>query len=147
MSHTATTTRVIAILLRLAGVTTACAFLAMFLPVEWMAATHERLGLGPFPRSPLVDYLTRSIAALYGFHGCLLLIIATDPVKYRALVSYAAAMNIAFGIIMIAVDLHAGMPMFWTLAEGPPVIALGITVAVLNSKQPAPGYPITPASR
>ena len=127
----------IATLLRLAGVVTGCAFFAIVLPVDWMIATHEWLGLGVFPRSPLVDYLTRSIAALYGFHGCLLLILASDPIKYRALVWYAAAMNIAFGIIMIAIDLHAGMPMFWTIVEGPPIIALGIVVAILNSKQAA----------
>jgi hypothetical protein len=142
MTHTTTATWLIAILLRLAGVTTVCAFFATFLPVEWMVATHERLGLGVFPRSPLVDYLTRSIAALYGFHGCLLLIIASDPVKYRALVWYAATMNIAFGVIMIAIDLHAGMPMFWTLAEGPPIIALGIALAVLNAKQPVSTVPV-----
>jgi hypothetical protein len=80
-------------------------------------------------------------SALYGFHGCLLLIIASDPVKYRALVWYAAAMNIVFGMLMIAIDLHAGMPMFWTLAEGPPIIALGLAVAVLNARRPVPGYP------
>ena len=127
----------LATLLRLAGVVTASAFFAIFLPVEWMIATHEWLGLGVFPRSALVDYLTRSIAALYGFHGCLLLIIASDPIKYRALVWYAAVMNIGFGIIVLAVDLHAGMPMFWTMAEGPPIMALGIVVAILNSTLPA----------
>jgi hypothetical protein len=131
-----TSTRVwlIAALLRLAGVVTGCAFFAIFLPVDWMIATHEWLGLGVFPRSPLVDYLTRSIAAVYGFHGCLLLILASDPVKYRALVWYAAAMNVGFGIIVLAIDLHAGMPMFWTMAEGPPIVALGLVLAVLNSK-------------
>ena len=124
-------------LLRLAGVVTFCAFFAMFLPVDWMASTHERLGLGAFPRSPLVDYLTRSVAALYGFHGCLLLIISTDVVKYRALVWYAAAMNLLFGIMIFAIDLHAGMPLLWTLGEGPPIAVLGVALAVLNRRQPS----------
>ena len=131
-----TSARLLVFLLRLAGVITASAFFAMFLPVEWMAATHERLGLGVFPRSALVDYLTRSIAALYGFHGCLLLIISTDPVKYRVLVWYAAATNVLFGIIVFVIDLHAGMPMFWTLGEGPPIAALGVILAILNRRQP-----------
>ena len=132
-----TSARLLVFLLRLGGAVTVVAFFAMFLPVDWMVRTHAWLGLGEFPRSPIVDYLTRSVAALYGFHGCLLLIIATDPVRYRALVWYAAAMNILFGIIIIAIDLHAGMPMFWTVAEGPPIMALGVALAVLNSKQPA----------
>lgn len=132
-----TSARLLVFLLRLGGAVTFVAFFAMFLPVDWMVRTHAWLGLGEFPRSPIVDYLTRSVAALYGFHGCLLLIIATDPLRYRALVWYAAAMNILFGIIIIAIDLHAGMPMFWTVAEGPPIMALGVALAVLNSKQPA----------
>jgi hypothetical protein len=124
--------RAIVFLLRLGGVTTFCAFFAMFLPVDFMASTHASLGMGEFPRSPLVDYLTRSLAALYGFHGCLLLLLSTDPLKYRAIVYYVAVMNLLFGLIILAIDLHAGMPLLWTLAEGPPICALGLTLGVLN---------------
>ena len=124
--------RAIVILLRLAGGMTVLAFCAMFLPVDVMESTHNLLGIGEFPRSPLVDYLTRSVAALYGFHGCLLLLISTDPVKYRAIVYYAAVMNLLFGIIMVAIDLHAGMPLVWTLIEGPPISVLGLVLGVLN---------------
>jgi hypothetical protein len=120
------------LLLRLAGVFTCSAFLAMFLPVEWMASTHQWLGLGEFPRSPLVDYLTRSVAALYGFHGVLLLLISGDPVKYRTIVQFVAVMNILFGAIILLIDLHAGMPLFWTVAEGPPIMAFGVVIAFLN---------------
>ena len=124
--------RAIVFLLRLGGAVTVCAFFAMFLPVAFMASTHDLLGIGEFPRSPLVDYLTRSVAALYGFHGCLLLLISTDPVRYRAFVYYAAIMNLLFGFIMVAIDLHAGMPLIWTLLEGPPISALGLVLGVLN---------------
>lgn len=120
------------ILLRLAGTTTVTAFLAMFLPVDWMAATHARLGLGEFPRAPIVDYLARTVAALYGFHGVLLLIVSTDTVRYRPIVSFVAVMNVIFGIIVLAVDLHAGLPLWWTLIEGPPIALLGMALAVLN---------------
>jgi hypothetical protein len=128
-------TRLIVLLLRLAGCVTAAAFLAMFLPVEWMASTHRWLGLGEFPRAPLVDYLTRSVAALYGFHGVLLLLVSTDPRKYRAFVSYVAIMNVIFGIIMIVVDVHAGMPLPWTLLEGPPIVLFGIVLLGLNTSR------------
>ena len=124
--------RLLKIVLVLAGVTTVSAFPAMFLPVDWMASTHARLGLGEFPASPIVDYLTRSIAALYGFHGALLLTISRDPIRYKPIVDFIAVVNVTFGVIMIAVDLHAGMPTFWTVAEGPPIIALGILIGTLN---------------
>ncbi len=120
------------LLLRVAGCITATAFLAIFLPVEWMASTHRWLGLGEFPRAPVVDYLARSVAALYGFHGVLLLIISRDPVRYRVIVSYVAVMNILFGLIVFAIDVHAGLPTVWTALEGPPIVLFGIVLAFLN---------------
>jgi hypothetical protein len=119
-------------LLRLAGCITATAFLAIFLPVEWMASTHRWLGLGEFPRTPVVDYLARSVAALYGFHGVLLLIVSRDPIRYRGIVSYVAIMNILFGLIVLAIDIHAGLPLAWTVVEGPPIFLFGIVLALLN---------------
>jgi hypothetical protein len=133
-------------LLRLAGVITASAFFTILLPVEWMASTHRWLGLGEFPRSPVFDYLARSIAALYGFHGVLLLVVSTDPIKYRAIVWFIAVMNVVFGLIMIGIDLHAGMPAFWTLGEGPPIIAFGIVIAILNAGMPAASAQFVTAS-
>ena len=111
------------------------AFLAVFLPADWMAATHPRLGLGEFPRTPIVDYLTRSIAALYGFHGVFVWIVSNDPIRYRVLVWFAAVMNIVFGAMMIAIDLNAGMPAIWTLIEGPSIMAMGVAIAVLAPRR------------
>jgi hypothetical protein len=127
-----TRVRWLTFLLRLAGCATASAFLAIFLPVEWMAATHRWLGLGEFPRMPVVEYLARSIAALYGFHGVLLLIVAADPIKFSRIVTYVAVMNVLFGLTVLAIDIHAGMPALWTLVEGPPIVAFGVVIAYLN---------------
>jgi urea transporter len=102
-----------------------------------MAATHARLGLGEFPRAPVVDYLARSIAALYGFHGVLVLIVSTDPIRYRPIVWFIAVMNVFFGLMIVAIDLHAGLPAFWTALEGPPIVAFGVVIAVLNRRMPA----------
>ena len=127
LSHE-TRLRLLIFLLRLAGTVTVTAFLAMFLPVEWMVSTHRWLGLGEFPRTAVVDYLARSAAALYGFHGVLLLLISRDPIKHLTIVRFVACMNILFGVMIIAIDLHAGMPLLWTLLEGPPIIAFGLVL-------------------
>jgi hypothetical protein len=124
--------RLLRILLRLGGALLVTAFFAVFLPVEWMASSHESLGMGEFPRRPVVDYLARSVAALYGFHGILLFVVSADPAKYRAIIRYLVFMNIGLGVMLIAIDLHAGLPMWWTLAEGPSVILVGLLLAVLN---------------
>ncbi len=120
------------ILLRLAGVLMLLAFGAVFLPTEWMAASHRWLGLGEFPASPLVDYITRSASALYGIHGGLYLVVASDVRRYVGVLVYLAWMAIVFGVLMVGVDLHAGLPLYWTLGEGPPVAAFGALLLVLR---------------
>ena len=119
-------------MLRIGASVLVTAFLAMLLPVDWMAATHEWLGMGEFPRRPVVDSLARSVAGLYGYHGILLFIVARDPVKYRSIVTYLVVMNVGFGLMLIAVDLHAGLPALWTLAEGPSLILVGVLLWMLN---------------
>jgi hypothetical protein len=126
-------------LLRCGAVLTGSAFLAVFLPVDWMASTHRWLGLGEFPRTPIAGYLARSVAAFYGFHGVLLFVISTDVVRYRPLVWYVAAMNVVLGFMLLAIDIHAGLPAYWIAFEGPPVIVIGLLVAYFNWRLvPAP---------
>lgn len=99
-----------------------------------MAVAHNWLGMGEFPAAPLTDYLARSVSALYGFHGVLLFIIAGDPVRYERIVLYLGVTNIVFGLMLFAIDLHAGLPHFWTAFEGPPVVGLGVLVLYLRSR-------------
>jgi len=126
------THRPLVLLLRCGAVLTGSAFLAMFLPVESMASTHRWLGLGEFPRAPIVDYLARSVAAFYGFHGVLLFLISTDVVRFRPLVWYVAVMNVLLGVTLLAIDVHAGLPAYWIALEGPPVIVIGLLVAFFS---------------
>jgi hypothetical protein len=118
--------------LRCGAVLTGSAFLAVFLPVDWMASTHRWLGLGEFPRTPVVDYLARSVAAFYGFHGAMLFVISADVVRHRPVVWYVAVMNVVFGIMLLAIDIHAGLPAYWIAFEGPPVVVIGLLVAYFN---------------
>jgi len=124
--------RVVVVLLRLAGGVMLLAFLAMIMPGDWMVATHRSLGLGELPRDPIVDYLARSASAIYGFHGVLLLAISLDPARYVRLIRTLGVMNVMFGVVLVGIDLHAGMPMYWTLAEGPPVSAFGVALLYLT---------------
>jgi len=130
-SEIGTKEKILALVLRLNAVVLLLAFPMMLLPVEWMVATHRWLGLGEFPASPLVDYLTRSISFLYGFHGGLLLVVANDLRRYRGIVVYIVVMGLAFGASMVAVDIHAGMPFRWIVGEGPMVIIMALIVGLL----------------
>lgn len=126
--------RVLQILLRIGGLTMLSAFFAIFLPVRWMAATHEWLGLGEFPEAPLVDYLTRSASLLYAWHGGLLLVISNDVRRYRPALRYLSITTVVGGLLLLGIDLHAGMPAYWTLAEGPPVVVIGCLLIWLVGK-------------
>ena len=81
---------------------------------------------------PVVGYLARSIAALYGFHGVLVLIVSRDVVRYAPIVRYLGVMDIVFGLTMIAIDLHAGMPAMWTMIEGPSLAGTGVLILYLS---------------
>jgi len=136
--------RMLVWILRLGGVLTLSAFFAMFLPVSWMAASHRWLGLGSFPETAIVDYLTRSISGMYAMHGVVLLVLSTDIRRYLPLVRILGFATVAFGIGLLLIDLHAGMPIWWTLGEGPFVTVAGILILVLVSgmdswTQPPPG--------
>ena len=124
--------RILTVFLRLFGGVTVLAFLAMLLPVEWMAATHQWLGLGEFPRTPIVDYLTRSVSSLYGFHGVLVLLVSRDPVYYRSIVRYLGVMYVLAGVMAIAIDLFAPLPWWWTIVEGPSTLLSGALILYLS---------------
>lgn len=94
--------RLLVIILRLGGCLTGSAFLAVLLPSDWMAG------------------------------GVMLFIVASDPVRFAPLVRYVAAMNVVFGVVLIVIDMNAGLPAWWTLGEGPPLILTGLAVAWLS---------------
>ena len=129
--------RALKILLRIRGVLMVFAFPAIFLPVHWMAVTHEWLGMGEFPASPLVDYLTRSASLLYASNGGLLLLVSFNVRRFRPILLYLGIVTAIGGLILLGIDLHAGMPAYWTLSEGPPVALIGSLMVWLVLRIPS----------
>lgn len=121
--------KLMVLLIRLDAGVLLCALFAIFLPTHWMQATHAWLGLGELPDLPIARYLTRSLSALYALRGGLVLFISFDVERYAPLVTFMAVTTIVFGLALVAIDLAAGMPWYWVLAEGP-VIA-GIWALIL----------------
>ncbi len=118
------------------------AFGAVLLPESFMADMHTRLRMGDFPASPLVDYLTRSIAAMYGFHGVLILLVSRDVTRYGPMVTYLGVICVVVGIMLIVIDIHAAMPWWWAAMEGPPLMVMGIVILILSrASEPAPSSP------
>jgi hypothetical protein len=119
-----TAERALVWLLRAEAVVLLLALPAVFLPTEWMSAVHVTFGLGGFPRGPLVEYLTRSLSALYASWGPLYLFVSLDVRRYLPLVRFLAVVKGLFGLGMIGLDVGLGMPSLWTATEGPAVLAV-----------------------
>ncbi|MFO0929002.1 MAG: hypothetical protein U0736_18605 [Gemmataceae bacterium] len=123
-------------LLRGCGVVLACALPAAFLPTGWMDAVHRAVGLGELPRTPLVEYLTRSLSLLYASYSPLYFLASDDVRRYRTLILVLAITHGGSGFLLFGLDLWAGMPLPWTLTEGPMVVLLGVSIAWLVRRLP-----------
>src|SRR5262245_58815407 len=126
--------RLLVWLLRLFGGTTCCAVFAALLPTEWMAATHAALGIGTMPRAAIIEYMTRSISLLYAIHGGVIVLASTDVRRFAPLITYLAMADGLMGLLLIAVDVYAGLPWYWTAVEGPAVTVTAVILLVLNRR-------------
>jgi len=124
--------RLISVLLRIDACFQLGALLAVVMPLSWMAAIHEGIGLGEFPRDPIVEYLARSLSTFYALHGVITFVIAGDVARYRPLIKVWAMSFVALGVITILIDIAAALPLFWLLSEGPFVIAFGLVILCLS---------------
>jgi len=126
--------RRLVLLLRILACVTGLALFAVFMPRHCMASTHEWLGVGKFPDGPIVEYLARSLSAFYAVHGGLMWLISTDPRRFAPILTYVIWTTITFGAGLLAIDLLAGLPLHWTLMEGPGVVVLGGVLLGLKTK-------------
>ncbi|MCR4413340.1 MAG: hypothetical protein NUV77_13050 [Thermoguttaceae bacterium] len=122
------------IVLRIMAAFELAALGAVFLPTRWMAGIHAGLGLGPFPDAPLTEYLTRSLSALYAFHGAVLLFLSFHVRRHLAVVALWGWLTLVMGAGMLILDLVVGMPLGWTLAEGPSILVVGSLLVLLSRR-------------
>jgi len=122
------------VLLRLGGVITGSAIVTVFLPGDAMAEIHRNLQLGELPMMPITAYLTRSLSAMYAFHGLVLLALSLDVRRHLRVVHWVGWGTLALGVLMLGIDLQAPMPVWWTLAEGPWVVVMGLLLVWLSRR-------------
>lgn len=118
-------------ILRIIGSAALLAFVAVVMPYSWMNAIHKWLGMGELPSEPIVGYLARSTSAFYALLGGLMWVVSFDLKRYRRILIYLGTAIIFFGAALFAVDLLEGMPLWWSLGEGPFNVVFGIVIFVL----------------
>lgn len=122
------------LLLRALGAFDLLALGAVVMPNSWMAAVHAWLGMGDMPQATVVEYLARSASLMYAQHATIVLFISRDVRRYLSLIAFMAWLAMFSGIIMLAIDLSSGIPLFWTLVEGPGYIAIALAVLALRRR-------------
>jgi hypothetical protein len=100
-------------------------------PTPWLSWAYTALGLGSWPKDPLVGYLARSLSGLYAFVGGIVLIASFDPPRYRPILVYLAASSLVGSIYLTVLDLCVGLPVWWVAGEGPIVMLSGVLLYVL----------------
>jgi len=119
-------------MLRAIGLLDLVALIAVFSPLSWIAEIHRSLGMGEFPTDPIAGYLARCTSFWYATYGMLLWFVSYDVQKYSQLITYLAWAMFAQGLIVVGIDLAAGMPGWWTSLEGPCCSGLGASLLLLQ---------------
>ena len=107
------------LLLRLFGTSSLFALIFVAAPHSWMRAIHAWADLGEMPEAPVVWYLARSTSAFYALVGGLFWVTSFDLRRHRIVVWYLGATVTTLGGVLLVVDWWEGMPLAWTLWEGP----------------------------
>ena len=120
--------RSLAWILRLLGGIELAPIPTLLMPVESMKWVHQELGLGQLPVTPVVEYLARSLSAFYAMHGAMVLFLSRDVVRFAPVIRCWGVLMIAMGCVLLAIDISAGLPLWWTVAEGPFALVFGATI-------------------
>lgn len=124
-------------LLRAIGGVELCAIPFLLFPFAWMDAVHDRvLGLGTLPQAPIVEYMARSLSALYALHGAVVFRLSFDVPRFRPLIGFLGWLHLAVGLVVLATDLAAGLPWWWVAGEGPGIATGGLIILVLTRGAP-----------
>ena len=120
--------------LRVVGTVALLAIAAVVMPYAWMNAIHQRLEMGQLPAEPIVGYLARSTSAFYALLGALLWVVSFDLVRHRLILRFLGVAIIVFGMMLLVVDFVEGMPLWWSLWEGPINMAFGTIILILSNR-------------
>lgn len=123
--------RFLKLLLRIIGSMALLAIFAVVIPYSWMNAVHRWLGMGELPDQPIVGYLARSASAFYALLGGLFWVVSFDLHRHKVVLCYLGIVVVMFGAALFVIDLLEGMPLHWSLTEGPFNVGFGIVILFL----------------
>jgi hypothetical protein len=131
-------------ILRIVGGIELFAIPFLFIPFSWMNFVHENfVHLGPLTHTPVVEYMARTLTALYAFHGAVIVRLSFDVPRYRPIANFVGWLQVLLGLAAFAIDFAAGLPWFWIVGEGMGLAGGGLAIVFL-SWQPKGDGPSNP---
>ncbi len=124
--------RFLQLFLRVIGTAALLALPCALMPFTWMDEIHRGLGMGQLPGGPIVGYLARSTSLFYALFGGLFWVLSFDLRQHRTVLCYLGTAMILFGMLLCGVDFLEGMPLWWSLGEGPFNVVFGATILNLS---------------
>ena len=117
--------------LRISGSVMLLALAFVFVPRSWMKEIHLLLELGEMPDAPIVWYLARSTSAFYALAGALFWLVSFDVRAQWRILLFLGPVTVLVGVVLLGIDVAAGMPAEWTVTEGPFVVVFGFVLIYL----------------
>jgi hypothetical protein len=119
-------------LLRVAGSVEILAFVAVLMPRSWMESSHAWLGLGEMPSGAVLMFLIRQASYVYGMHGILLWLLASDVTRYRPLIRFTGFSFLLSAPVFFIIDYAEGMPLYWTISDAAACAFFGVALLWLD---------------
>ena len=126
--------KLLKLILLMCGIACVCGLPGMYMPRNWMAASHESLGMGRFPDPPIAEYLARLTSGLYAVYGGLVIVMAADVRRFAPLITAQAVMNFALSASALFYAWPAGIPKWWLIGDLVSVASYCAVVLFLQHK-------------
>ena len=85
----------------------------VFLPWDWATEHLEKFGgSGSIPNDVMLNYWMRMASGAFGLVGCIFLLAAWNPWKYKTIVPVLAYGSLFEGAILVFYGLKFGLPIF-----------------------------------
>lgn len=127
------------LLLRLAGVMMLSMGAGLVVPMPWMAACHEWLGVGSLPDDAIVEYLARGMFGLSAMVGLILLAVSGEVRRYGPVIAIISAGCIALGVVLWSfMGAGKGTYGLYATIDGAVAIALFAPILALQARMNRP---------
>lgn len=112
----------------------------LLLPESWLRAMAGLfVGAGTldsiWPEAALFTYMLRASLAAYLWIGIVLLVTASDPPKYRALVDVAICMLLLLAVVCTIAGITGGVPALFYLGDAVPSFVVAALLLAFRARK------------